>query len=59
MLDLEGDGNGCRYGRGAAREGSRAAHWRKRGGAAEPWRDERRWNEWWRTREEQHWRGLG
>jgi len=26
MLDLEGDGSGCRSGRGVAREGSRAAH---------------------------------
>jgi hypothetical protein len=26
LLDLEGDGGGCRSGRGAAREGSRAAH---------------------------------
>jgi hypothetical protein len=26
LLDLERDGSGCRFGRGAAREGSRAAH---------------------------------
>jgi len=33
MLDLEGDGNDCRYGRGAAREGSRAAHQERERGA--------------------------